>query len=637
MLHLQRYRRTQRRCSKHGRCSKHVRMRQAASAWMPPCFSLLGAGAYAYIALVRSVLSSKQVCGLSADSIDRACLLLVQAFLNAQPRASPSTHPGAVTGNIRLLTIPGLQPKAWDVVNGLMLDASSLKHALTVCLPLTQPSCMALFGVSLAPGALTAPQGSQHTHAEGPKISGAHTVCEAEVGQEWSPAAAEIDVLIDLMHVLRSWGVRVVACQKVIHEKVQHAALQLGMVPLQRLSAQHAASLSSISGALPINSWHSSLGPAGRSSSWKHMLGVVGCIDIRDTGHRRHLILRPILAPGEAAPASCSWASLAPGAHARLMRQHMGAGGCSSRGRVQTLLLGAATEAGCDELRTAAEGALRVLAWTLRSPWVLPGGGAWQAMIAARLRAKACALERRQKHIKAGAYTAMAGALEQAAVSLIPHSAEQTPEVKEGVRSAARSAAKQLASSFSSTCPAVRPSHIPATRETKDEQSLQRPEAACIRERCVEYIGWCHAKAQLAAVAAVEVHVPDLEAAPSSYPSGQHFPTSLPVQGAGTQGSAPLTDPLQEEIDRQQGGWPSDTGRDFRGAPEASRTPSTSKQARGGRPDVDARVQTLANKCRGRIISAHLLDSAPAMMGALASGVDAACMLLRSDLLVAER
>eukprot|EP00967_Tisochrysis_lutea_P011008 scaffold12517_cov22-Tisochrysis_lutea.AAC.3 len=39
---------------------KHTRVRRAPSAWVPPCFSLLGAGAYAYIALVRSVLSSKQ-------------------------------------------------------------------------------------------------------------------------------------------------------------------------------------------------------------------------------------------------------------------------------------------------------------------------------------------------------------------------------------------------------------------------------------------------------------------------------------------------------------------------------------------------------------------------------------------------
>eukprot|EP00983_Pelagomonas_calceolata_P130622 1161697-Pelagomonas_calceolata.AAC.10 len=60
--------------------------------------------------------------------------------------------------------------------------------------------------------------------------------------------------------------------------------------------------------------------------------------------HRPQLILRPVLAPGEAASASCSWACQAPGAHARLVKQHVRAGGCSSRGRVQTLLLGAATQ-----------------------------------------------------------------------------------------------------------------------------------------------------------------------------------------------------------------------------------------------------------------------------------------------------
>ena len=58
---------------------------------------------------------------------------------------------------------------------------------------------------------------------------------------------------------------------QVMHERVQHAALQLGMVPLQRLSAQHAASLSQLSGAVPLACWQ----PA---SSWTQLLGVVGCI-----------------------------------------------------------------------------------------------------------------------------------------------------------------------------------------------------------------------------------------------------------------------------------------------------------------------------------------------------------------------
>mmetsp|Transcript_8366 Transcript_8366/g.20754 ORF Transcript_8366/g.20754 Transcript_8366/m.20754 type:complete len:502 (+) Transcript_8366:1542-3047(+) len=501
-----------------------------------------------------------------------------------------------------------------------MLDASGLKHALSACLPLTQPSCVALFGVSLAPGALTDPSGTQHAQAEGPKVSGAHTVCEAEVGQGWSPAAAEVDILVGLMQHLRALGVRVVACQKVIHERVQHAALQLGMVPLQRLSAQHATSLSSISGALPINSWHPPVGAAGRSGSWKHMLGVLGGVDFQAAAHRPQLILRPVLAPGEAASASCSWACQAPGAHARLVKQHVRAGGCSSRGRVQTLLLGAATQSGCDELRTAAEGALRVLAWTLRSPWVLPGGGAWQGLVAARIRAKARALQRRRRHVKAGVYTAMAGALEQVATSLVPHSTGQAQEVGEGVRSAARSAAKQLANSLSSGSAAASPSRIPATH--------------------VEYIGWGHALTQLVAVAVVEVHAPNLGAQPSSgalafldCPPAQHFPTSLHAQTAGTQGSSPPEGPLQ----MPKGSRLMKTGYDFRRTPKASRMLGAKEETCDGRSDVGFHVQPLMSRCRGKLVSAHLLDSAPAMMGALASGVDAACMLLRVDALVAER
>eukprot|EP00983_Pelagomonas_calceolata_P130619 1161697-Pelagomonas_calceolata.AAC.7 len=89
----------------------------------------------------------------------------------------PLTQPSIMRDPVRC--VPGI----WTLFAGLMLDASGLKHALSACLPLTQPSCVALFGVSLAPGALTDPSGTQHAQAEGPKVSGAHTVCEAEVGQ----------------------------------------------------------------------------------------------------------------------------------------------------------------------------------------------------------------------------------------------------------------------------------------------------------------------------------------------------------------------------------------------------------------------------------------------------------------------
>eukprot|EP00983_Pelagomonas_calceolata_P069976 1150581-Pelagomonas_calceolata.AAC.2 len=222
--------------------------------------------------------------------------------------------------------------------------------------------------------------------------------------------------------------------------------------------------------------------------------------------------------------------------------------------------------------------------------------------------------------IRAGVYTAMAGALEQVATSLVPHSTGQAQEVGEGVRSAARSAAKQLANSLSSGSAAASPSRIPATH--------------------VEYIGWCHALTQLVAVAVVEVHAPNLGAQPSSgalafldCPPAQHFPTSLHAQTAGTQGSSPPEGPLQ----MPKGSRLMKTGYDFRRTPKASRMLGAKEETCDGRSDVGFHVQPLMSRCRGKLVSAHLLDSAPAMMGALASGVDAACMLLRVDALVAER
>lgn len=68
-----------------------------------------------------------------------------------------------------------------------MLDAACLKHAVALHLPLTRPSCVALFGVSLAPGALAALQQPQHAPqgggVQGPRVFGAQAVIEAEAGQ----------------------------------------------------------------------------------------------------------------------------------------------------------------------------------------------------------------------------------------------------------------------------------------------------------------------------------------------------------------------------------------------------------------------------------------------------------------------
>ena len=83
-----------------------------------------------------------------------------------------------------------------------------------------------------------------------------------------------IIVLLTCSHVLHT-------PTQIIHEEVQHAALQLGMIPLQRLSAQHATTLSRVAGAIPINSWHPTA-----SDSWRQLLGVVGGVRQQVRRHR---------------------------------------------------------------------------------------------------------------------------------------------------------------------------------------------------------------------------------------------------------------------------------------------------------------------------------------------------------------
>ena len=74
-----------------------------------------------------------------------------------------------------------------------------------------------------------------------------------------------------------------------IHEHVQQAALQRGILPLQRLSAAHLRSVSALTGASPISSslsWASAAGggATGVGHAWDASLGLLGGIVIKVKG-----------------------------------------------------------------------------------------------------------------------------------------------------------------------------------------------------------------------------------------------------------------------------------------------------------------------------------------------------------------
>ena len=72
-------------------------------------------------------------------------------------------------------------------LTGLMLDATCLKDSIAMHLPLTCPTCVALFGVSLTPGAVAAAQIPQHAReagsAVGPQVLGAQCAQESDAGK----------------------------------------------------------------------------------------------------------------------------------------------------------------------------------------------------------------------------------------------------------------------------------------------------------------------------------------------------------------------------------------------------------------------------------------------------------------------
>ncbi|KAL6748158.1 hypothetical protein V8C86DRAFT_3194781 [Haematococcus lacustris] len=501
--------------------------------------SLGGAGAAAYVALVRSVLASKQqACGLGAAELQRLCVLVVEAFLLALPPAPPqAAGPGGVEAlPLRLLVVPGLAARHWGGLpvglqaaspeanrirgRGVLLELPP-SPASQRLLPLG-PCLVALFTVSLTPpsahgltltphtaGADAPPhirprpassssssRGAQAVEvAAGGQFLGAGLRLESVGAAGWSAAAVELQLLLELVDRLASLGVKLLATQQLMHEEVAAAALRQGMLPLQRLSARHAAQLVQLSGALPLTrlvlpaqaarvpgcragqgvgeGGAARLGPAapcagrggearrgegGRLGSpgggggseggqgsgdeegggglWRH-LGLIGGCQLKELGHRSYLLLTPL-------PPTCplplpdqAWRGGAGSAAA--LQEAVG-----RAVPVSSLVVGACSDSAGDELQGAVEAALRVLGWAAKVvPLVLPGGGAAEALMAARLRqaaraggsgagqhwARATQVSRAKlrsvsddivDRIQVSAWDAMARALEDAAAALVP-------------------------------------------------------------------------------------------------------------------------------------------------------------------------------------------------------------------------
>ncbi|KAG1669001.1 hypothetical protein FOA52_000594 [Chlamydomonas sp. UWO 241] len=234
-------------------------------------------------------------------------------------------------------------------------------------------------------------------------------------------------------------GVRVLACQQVIHETVQQRCLQLGMLPLQRLSAIHIHHVAALTGALPISS-------TAPSPAWRACLGLLGSAALRRVGHKDLLALTP---PHKSQPQMGTQTKTQTGPQPQPQPQLQpqpqpppppqltpligtqlqagGAHGVAPRAAARacprhTLLLGADCELQAEELVPAVEGALRTLATLARHPGVLPGGGCGEALLASHVRARAAADVRARERAAAASAAANSTAAAGAAAA-IPNTA----------------------------------------------------------------------------------------------------------------------------------------------------------------------------------------------------------------------
>eukprot|EP00798_Chlamydomonas_sp_ICE-L_P021267 gene21267-28188_t len=376
------------------------------------CLHLQSSSIKSYVALTRSVISSKQVaCGsMTQEETHILSIKIVQAFLGATPmhmgavQQGPASSPGIPPG-IKVITVTGLPPHESDLHKGCLLDLP-LRPAVANMLP-RHNVVIAIFEIPLVTTSNTA------DHSTDPPSSGSNLQVDmtgSSYAAGWSRASCELDALLALVTWLHEAGVQVVATQKLMHPSVQDAILACGMLPLQRLSAIHISSVAHVCGAVPL----SSLQP---SAAWKRLFGCVASIHLKTISHNKILLCL------DAHGAKPNPIAQAPDYMRRLHPIH-------------TLLLGCDTDLGGDELKEVVNCAFKLLSWSMQVPYALPGGGCAEALIAAHLRTRSSQELRQPNQI--AAVHSMAAALEELAATLVPALPGDGPTILAAIREQAQ-------------------------------------------------------------------------------------------------------------------------------------------------------------------------------------------------------
>lgn len=378
-------------------------------------FSIKSSGINAYTAVANAALGSKSFSGiLSQSTLKKVSVLIVESFLSTLDPSNTHLEPP-----VKVLALAGLPqdlsftlpsvlvniqvpPNTADVLKCLTVEEA--KHRVRDPSRCGQSTMViALFDISLEPSSIN--PSNAHNDPEGSTRSSVLDIGAAFLPSSTSPSLrdVELEFLLGLVRSLHKMGVKVIASQKLMCEHVQQLALELGMLPIHRLSIFHIHSVARLTGAIPISSLASS------RDSWSNLFGIVGDISILKVDHKKLLHLEPSRSPNH------------PRARA-----------------VQTLVLGTDCELQAEEIKASVQSALKALSWVMREPSVLPGGGCAEAMIANHLRGAASSMDRNRKR----AFENIALALENAAALLVG-SSQARGEIVAAVRSLGAYARKQ--------------------------------------------------------------------------------------------------------------------------------------------------------------------------------------------------
>ncbi|KAL4641379.1 McKusick-Kaufman/Bardet-Biedl syndromes putative chaperonin isoform X1 [Arapaima gigas] len=275
------------------------------------------------LTLVRAVVRSKPACMLTQAEAEHVALQVVRAFLLAVP---PSDTSRIRLGTAVICPVEGPPPRTSTTLAGLLIDMPEQLRAEDAE-ALGADLRVALFSTSLA--------GDLPNEGDGPlEVLGEAVVEEAVLEQ-----------LLKLGEQLVVDGVRLLACQKVVHPVLQHFLRGHGLVVAERLGLALMEPFVQMTGAQPVATFQAPV-PAS-------CYGRVGGLGVHCCGSREMLHLRPTVDPA-----------------------------------VCTLVLCHRNETSLDELKVACQNAEQVLRQMLKEPFALLGGGCTETHLSAYIRHK---------------------------------------------------------------------------------------------------------------------------------------------------------------------------------------------------------------------------------------------------------